>query len=104
MKIEEASDYVQMRDGSAYVGEVTQRAFRVEVGFAAKPLAIATSTILHIVFSNKYGYGNDEINLKDGSSVQGKVVDDEIKFQSETLGQLAIPTKRVLAIQLLGNL
>jgi hypothetical protein len=79
MKIEEASDYVQLRDGSAYIGEVTQRVFRVEIGFAAKPLEVATSNILHIVFSNTYGYGSDEINLKDGSSLQGKIVDDAIR-------------------------
>ena len=104
MKFDEARDYVQMRNGSSFVGVVTQKNLSVELGIATKPMKVATAKILHIVFSNKYGYAADELNFKDGSSLQGKVLDAKIKLRSETLGDIEIPTKNVLAIQFLGNL
>jgi len=104
MKFEDAHDYVQMRDGGSFVGAVTQDRLQVQLGFSAKPMAIETSQLLHIVFANKYGYSSDELNFKDGSSLQGKVLDAEIAFASDTLGELKIPTQRILAIQFLGNL
>lgn len=103
MRVEDARDYVQLRDGSAYVGTVTQSAFHIEVGFSTQPIAIATSKILHIVLTRR-GEGLDEVNLHDGSSVKGKVADAVVGFRSEELGDLSIPIERILAIQLLRNI
>lgn len=104
MRIDEAHDYVQMRNGSSFVGQVVQKSFRVELGVSAEPLKVATSNLLHIVFSNKYGYAADELNFKDGSSLQGRILDTEVEFSSEALGRITIPAKGILAIQFLGNL
>jgi hypothetical protein len=103
MRVEDARDYVQLRDGSSYVGTVTQQAVHIEVGFSTQPITIATAKILHIVLS-RGGEGLDEINLHDGSSVKGKMLDATVAFRSEELGELSIPTERILAIQLLRNL
>lgn len=86
MRVEDASDYVQLRDGSSYVGTVTQSAFQIEVGVLSR------------------GGGLDEINLHDGSSVKGKLRDAAVAFRSAELGDLTIPLDRILAIQLLRNI
>jgi hypothetical protein len=46
----------------------------------------------------------DDIRLRDSSSVNGLVQDPVVRFRSETLGNIEIPTAQILAIQLLGNL
>lgn len=101
MRLAQGLDYVQMRDGSSFVGTVTQDSFQVSLGFTT--ISIATRNIVRIEFH----YGSvptDQVRLKDSSSVNGSVLDPVVRFRSETLGDIEIPTAEILAIQLLGNL
>jgi hypothetical protein len=95
----ESPDLVQMRDGSAYVGTVANKSINVDTADGSA-IRVKKSTIAWIIFRNDYGYGMDHIQLHNGTEVRGKVKEDVIFFESEELGKVSIPTKRVLAIQL----
>jgi hypothetical protein len=47
-------DFIQMRDGSSYVGEIISKAFRIDTGLG-KPLSIPTNRIVWIIFHNASG-------------------------------------------------
>jgi hypothetical protein len=102
MHFEEAMDFVQMRDGSSYVGEVVSPRFTIDGGFG-KPLAIETGWIAWVIFHNDAGYPKDRIQLKDASELTGRILEDEVAFHSDATGNLSLPTPAILAIQLLSS-
>ena len=101
MRFEEKMDFVQMRDGSSYVGEVVSPSFTIDVGIGS-PLAIPTDRIAWIIFHDG-GYAKDRMQLKDASELTGKVLDGQVAFRSDATGNLAIPTPSILAVQLLSS-
>jgi hypothetical protein len=94
-------DHVQMRNGTAFVGEVTNREIHLRLAIADRPIAIGTDRIVWIIFRNPSGFPQDRVQLKDGSELSGTVVEDALDFKSEALGKLRIPTRDILAAQLL---
>jgi hypothetical protein len=102
MKFEEGMDHVQMRDGSAYVGDVRNTAFHLDVGLGA-PITIPAVKIVWIIFRTPGGFPKDRVQLEDASELAGTVVDQVIQFRSDALGDVAIPTAKVLAAQLLSR-
>jgi len=102
MRFEEGMDFVQMRDGSSYVGEVASPSFTIDAGIG-KPLAIATTKIAWIIFHNDGGYPKDRVQLKDASELSGTILDGEVAFRSDATGEIRIPSSSILAIQLLSS-
>jgi hypothetical protein len=102
MQIDEGMDFVQMRDGSTYVGQVVSETFTIDVGME-RPLAIPANKIVWIIFHNDGGYLKDRIQLKDASELSGKILDGVVAFRSDAIGNLAIPSPAILAIQFLSS-
>jgi hypothetical protein len=102
VKFDEGMDFVQMRDGSSYVGDVTSKAFHMDTGLG-KPIPIPADRIVWIIFRNPNGYPKDRIQLKNASELAGTVVDREVYFRSDATGEIRIPTAKVLALQLLSS-
>jgi hypothetical protein len=97
-----AMDFVQMRDGSSYVGEVTSKKFAIDTGFS-KPLSISTDRIVWIVFRNENGYPKERMRLKDASELAGSILDKEVAFRSDATGSIKIPVAKILALHLLSS-
>jgi hypothetical protein len=102
MKFDEGMDFVQMRDDSSYVGEVTSKQFRIDTGLG-KPIAVSVEKIVWVIFRSKTGYPTDRVQLKDASELSGSVLDKKVGFRSEATGALKIPTTKILALQLLST-
>ena len=102
MKFDEGMDYVQMRDGSSYVGEVTSDKLSIDTGLG-RPLSVPIEKIVWVIFRSKSGYPIDRMQLKDASELSGTVLDKKIGFQSDATGSLEIPTAKILALQLLSS-
>jgi hypothetical protein len=95
-------DFVQMRDGSSYVGDVTLKKFTIDTGLS-KPLSIPTDRIVWIIFRNEIGYPKDRMQLKDASELAGTILDSEVAFKSDATGPIRIPVAKILALQLLSS-
>ncbi len=102
MKFDEPMDFIQMRDGSSYVGEIISKAFHIDTGLG-KPLSIPTNRIVWIIFRNASGFPKDRLQLKDASELAGQILDDDVAFRSDATGALKIPTPTILAVQLLST-
>jgi hypothetical protein len=102
MKFDEAMDFVQMRDGSSYVGSVTTSRFNIDTGLS-KPIVVPSDRIVWIIFRNKDGYPKDRIQLKDASELAGSVREKSIDFESDAIGKIRIPTAKILSLQLLSS-
>lgn len=102
MRIDDACDHIQMRDGSGYVGAVEEDTLLVKVSFSDTPLQIKRDKMIWVIFHNDYGYATDRITMKDATEVQGMVQNPTVKFTSDATGDVQIPTKNILAIQFLG--
>ena len=98
------ADHVQMRDGSAYVGTITNRTFSVQPLSSPAPLTFGRDEIVWMVFRNDYDHAEDRIRLKDASEIGGVVLETEIGLVSASLGRVSLPTADILAVQFLGAL
>lgn len=98
MKLLNHLDHVQMRDGSAFLGDVQNPTFTIET-HATGPIKIATARIISIVFRDASTGPQDRVILKDGGQLFGTIQDDVINLDTEDLGQLALQVAEVLAVQ-----
>lgn len=98
MKLLNHLDHVQMRDGSAFLGEVRNPTFTIET-HATGPIKIATPRIISIVFRDASTGPQDRIILKDGGQLFGTVQDAVIDLDTEDLGALALRVAETLAVQ-----
>ena len=103
MRFAEPMDFVQLRDGSSYVGKVTTKALHLQTGLSATPLEIATNNIVWVIFRGGDGSPKDRLQLAAGSDLSGTVVDPTVTFHSDATGEVIIPVPKILAIQFLST-
>jgi hypothetical protein len=98
MRIDEALDYVQMRDGSAYMGTVTTAAFEVVIGGGAH-LTLKREHLISIEMRSRTGLPKDRLHTKDGGQVVGDLLTKSIDFTSDETGVLKLALADVLVVQ-----
>ena len=101
MKLD-AGDHVQLRDGTAYYGTITNSEFHVQV--AGTVLSIRKTALVWIIFRNQYGYRDDQVQLKDATELHGTVQNEQVTLRSDSLGDVRIEIDQILAMQFLGGL
>ncbi|MFI5298331.1 MAG: hypothetical protein ACHREM_09555 [Polyangiales bacterium] len=99
MKSDEALDFVQMKDGTSYMGEVTNPSFEFVIGGGSR-LTLARDHVISIEMRNRIGLTKDRVHTKDGSQILGDLVTPTLSFTSDETGPLNLPFADVLVVQL----
>lgn len=99
MKFEEPIDFVQMRDGSSFLGAVTTESFEMVIGRGAH-LNLMREHVISIEMRARTGLAKDRVHTKDGSQLLGDLVTRELDFTSDETGPLTLAFADVLVVQL----
>ena len=98
MKLLQHLDHVQMRDGSAFLGDVINPTFTLQA-HALGAVKIQADRIISITFHGPSTGPEDRVILKDGGQLFGKTLDTVVEMDDDGLGRLKLQTSEILAIQ-----
>lgn len=98
MKFDEPMDFVQMRDGSSYMGEVTTASFDLVISGGAH-VVLKREHIISIEMRSRTGLTKDRVHTKDGSQILGDLVTKSLAFRSDETGPLQLSFADILVVQ-----
>ncbi|MBK7399692.1 MAG: hypothetical protein IPJ34_26425 [Myxococcales bacterium] len=99
MKIAEAVDFVQMRDGTSFVGAVTTPTFDMVIA-GGTHLTLKRENLISIEMRSRTGLPKDRVHTKDGSQIFGDLVTKTLDLKSDETGSIQLAVADVLVVQL----
>lgn len=98
MKFDNAVDFVQMRDGTSFVGGVTTPSFDLRIT-GGTVLALKREHLISVEMRDRTSLPEDRVHTKDGSQLLGDLLTPLLAFTSDETGAIQLSFADILVVQ-----